>query len=144
MRCRLNSTTRCSRLPPGRVEPRSAPPNEETAFTYTLLPSAGSDDIGFDLMRFDLPGPINLPSVSVEKGAATVSSTASLRGDSLLIALPDPVRDDSVRVHFTTRLVRNATLFALDLGLQCASGPVAVGRTGSAPRQYRHAARTDQ
>ena len=101
----------------GRIEPRRAPPNEETAFTYTLLPSAGPADIGFDLMRFDLPGPINLHSVSVEKGAETVSpASASLRGDSLLIALPDPVRDDSVRVHFTTRLVRNATLFALDLG----------------------------
>ncbi len=100
----------------GRVEPRSAPPNEETAFTYTLLPSAGPDDVGFDLMRFDLPGPINLPSVSVEKGVETVSAAASRRGDSLLIALPEPVRDDSVRVHFTTRLVRNATLFALDLG----------------------------
>ncbi len=100
----------------GRVEPRSAPPNEETAFTYTLLPSAGPDDIGFDLMRFDLPGPINLPSVSVEKGVEIVSAETSLRGDSLLIALPEPVIDDSVRVHFTTRLVRNATLFALDLG----------------------------
>ena len=101
----------------GRVEPRSAPPNEETAFTYTLLPSAGPADIGFDLMRFDLPSPINLHSVSVEKGSETVSpAAASLRGDSLLIALPDPVRDDSVRVHFTTRLVHNATLFGLDLG----------------------------
>ena len=100
----------------GRIEPRSAPLNEETVFTYTLLPSAGPDDVGFDLMRFDLPGPVNLPSVSVEKGVETVSATAFLRGDSLLVALPDPVRDDSVRVHFTTHLVRNATLFALDLG----------------------------
>ena len=101
----------------GRVEPRSALPNEETSFTYTLLPSASPDDVGFDLMRFDLPGPLNLHSVSVEKGTETVSpASTSLRGDSLLIALPDPIRDDSVRVHFTTHLVRNATLFALDLG----------------------------
>ncbi len=100
----------------GRIEPRSAPLNAATVFTYTLLPSAGADDVGFDLMRFDLPGPLNLPSVRVEKGAATISAEASLRGDSLLIALPAPVRGDSVRVHFTTHLVRNATLFALDLG----------------------------
>jgi hypothetical protein len=106
----------------GRIEPRSAPPNEETAFTYTLLPSAGSDDIGFDLMRFDLPGPVDLHSVSVEQGTAAVSPAVSLRGDSLLIALPDLVRDDSVRVHFTTRLVRNATLFALDLGSSAQPG----------------------
>ncbi len=100
----------------GRIEPRTAPLNEATAFTYTLLPRAGPEDVGFDLMRFDLPGPIDLHSVSVEKGAATISATASLRGDSLLIALPDPVRGDSVRVHFTTHLMSNATLFALDLG----------------------------
>ena len=99
-----------------RIEPRRALSNEDTAFTYTLSPSTSPDDVGFDLMRFDLPGPLNLHSVSVEKGAETVSAAASLRGDSLLIALPDPVRDDSVRIYFTTRLVRNATLFALDLG----------------------------
>jgi hypothetical protein len=99
----------------GRVEPRSARPNEETRFTYTLLPSAGAGDDGFDLMRFNLPGQVDLQTVSVQTGTA-LSASIALRGDSLLVALPEPIRDDSVRVSFTTRLVRNATLFALDLG----------------------------
>ena len=98
----------------GRIEPRSAPLNEETAFTYTLLPEAGPDDSGFDLLRFSLPGPLNL--VRVEQGTTTIAATASLRGDSLLIALPELVRGDSLRIHFTTHLVHNATLFALDVG----------------------------
>ncbi len=101
----------------GRIEPRSARPNTETRFTYTLMPSAGVGDDGFDLMRFDLPGQIELSNVSVETGAGSaLAAPASLRGDSLLVSLPEPIRDDSVRVSFTARLVRNATVFGLDLG----------------------------
>ena len=81
------------------------------------MPSAGVGDDGFDLMRFDLPGQIELSNVSVETGAGSaLAAPASLRGDSLLVALPEPIRDDSVRVSFTARLVRNATVFGLDLG----------------------------
>ena len=101
----------------GRVAPLSARPNEETLFTYTLLPVSGDADSGFDLMRFDLPGQIDLGSVRVASGAGTaLAATASLRRDSLLIALPATIRNDSILVSFNARLVRNATLFALDLG----------------------------
>ncbi|MBI2501711.1 MAG: gliding motility-associated C-terminal domain-containing protein [Candidatus Latescibacteria bacterium] len=39
-----------------------------------------------------------------------------MRGDSLLITLPEPVSRDSVEVEFTARFLRNATVVSLDLG----------------------------
>jgi hypothetical protein len=101
----------------GRIEPRSAQPNKETRFTYTLLPSAAADDAGFDLMRFGLPERIDLQSVSVQTAAGVdIPAEVSARGDSLLIVLPEPVRDEPLSVGFTARIVRNATVFGLDLG----------------------------
>ena len=44
------------------------------------------------------------------------------QGDSLLISLSDPVRSDSVRISFTTRVIQNATVFALDLGSSARPG----------------------
>ena len=100
----------------GRITPRQARPNEDTPFTYTLMPGAADDDDGFDRLRLALPGPLDLQSVRVEIGGAAVAAEFSLRGDSLLVALPAPVREDSIRLDFTTRLVRNTTIFTLDLG----------------------------
>ena len=42
---------------------------------------------------------------------------SSSEGDSLLVALPRIVTEDSIRVGFTTRVLHNATVFPLDLGL---------------------------
>ena len=39
-----------------------------------------------------------------------------MQGDSLRVVLAERVTGDSVQVRFTTRVVHNATLFALDLG----------------------------
>ncbi|MDP6701743.1 MAG: gliding motility-associated C-terminal domain-containing protein, partial [Candidatus Latescibacteria bacterium] len=101
----------------GRIEPQTARPNAETRFTYTLVPRAGPNDGGFDLLRFGLPGAVDLQSVDVRASSGVELSTeTAFRGDSLLVTLPEPVRDDSIRVSFNTRLIRNATLFALDLG----------------------------
>jgi hypothetical protein len=45
-----------------------------------------------------------------------VLTSVTLRADSLQIVLPQTVVGDSVQVRFTTRVVENATVFALDLG----------------------------
>jgi len=98
----------------GSILPRQVRPNEDTRFTYTLWPQAGEEDSGFDLLRLAVPGQVE--GVAVRVGAQEVAPRVAARGDSLLLALPEKVRDDSVQVEFTTRLFHNATVFALELG----------------------------
>ncbi|MCE2446826.1 MAG: gliding motility-associated C-terminal domain-containing protein [Candidatus Latescibacteria bacterium] len=102
----------------GRIEPREARPNEATRFTYSLATRALPADSGFDLLRFTLPGPVDLEAgVEVSAGATPIDPVAvEARGDSLFIALPEVIAADSLEVSFTTRLLQNAALFALDLG----------------------------
>ena len=100
----------------GSVLPRQARPNEDTHFTYTLWSQSDDLDSGFDLLRFTLPEAVNLASVSVEVDGTTLTPTTSMQEDSLLITLPQIVMGDSLQVGFTTRVLENATLFALDLG----------------------------
>ncbi len=102
----------------GSVAPREANPNQDTHFTYTLWPETDELDSGFDLMRFTVPEPVDLQSVSVMVGAeSVVPATLDMQADSLLIALPQVISGDSLQVSFTTRLLQNATVFVLDLGL---------------------------
>ena len=103
----------------GSVVPREANPNEDTPFTYTLWPEIDELDTGFDRLRFTVPAaaPVDLQSLSVMVGTdKVVPSAAEMRGDSLFIDLPETITDDSTRVSFTTRLLKNATVFALDIG----------------------------
>ena len=100
----------------GSIQPRDAHPNADTRFTYTLWPGAGEQDSGFDRLRFVLSAAAS--DVDLEIGGQVIAPAAvEQRGDSLVVVLPDPVRSDSVRVSFTTRVIQNATVFALDLGL---------------------------
>ncbi|MDE2741754.1 MAG: gliding motility-associated C-terminal domain-containing protein, partial [Gemmatimonadota bacterium] len=107
----------------GSVAPREASPNQDTHFTYTLWPETDELDSGFDLMRFTVPEPVDLQSVSIMVGAEpVVPATLDMQADSLLIALPQAISGDSLQVSFTTRLLQNATVFTLDLGLSEAPG----------------------
>jgi hypothetical protein len=102
----------------GRIEPRQVQPNQDTRFTYRLWPQVDELDSGFDLLRLIVPGPVNLEGVQVLIGPRAVSpASVSQRQDSLLVALPQKVMGDSLRLGFTTRLLHNAAVFALDLGL---------------------------
>ena len=59
-----------------------------------------------------------LDDLELRIGPEPVAPTRSAQiGDSLFVALPRTVVDDSVQVTFTTRVLHNATLFPLDLGL---------------------------
>ena len=101
----------------GSILPRLARPNEETRFTYSLWPRANAGDSGFDLLRFTVPGPVDVDDVEVRINQESVPlQGASLEIDSLLIALPAKITSDSLQVSFTTRVLQNATLFSLDLG----------------------------
>ena len=102
----------------GRIEPRQAVPNEDTRFTYTLWPQMEAEDSGFDLLRFTMPGRIDAGDLELHIGSAPVEpARVEQEGDSLLVALPHIVTEDSIRVSFTTRVLHNATVFPLDLGL---------------------------
>ena len=100
----------------GRIWPREAQLNEDTRFTYTLLPGTDGQDSGFDRLRFHIPGETD-GQVALRIGGEDVAPAAvEMRGDSLLVLLPRVVVADSVEVDFTARLLDNAALFALDLG----------------------------
>jgi hypothetical protein len=102
----------------GSIQPRRARPNEETRFTYTLWPRQDEQDSGFDLLRLALPHRVDPQEVSLRVGGQAVHPrSVSAEGDSLLVALSQRVLDDSVEVDFTTKVVDNATVFGVDLGL---------------------------
>lgn len=102
----------------GRILPRRAAPNQDTRFVYTVWPGADEVDSGFDLLRLVDPGPVDTEGVEVRIGGLSVPPTqVSLEGDSLLlIALPNSIKRDSVEISFTTRVLRNAQVFSIDLG----------------------------
>ena len=101
----------------GSILPRQTRPNVDTHFTYTLWPTADSEDSGFDLLRLTIPNLRDVQDVAVRAGERQITpSQLSTLADSLLIALPAKILGDSLQLDFTTRVFQNATLFALDLG----------------------------
>ncbi|MCY4606752.1 MAG: hypothetical protein OXE49_21175 [Gemmatimonadetes bacterium] len=102
----------------GQVMPRHAVPNETTRFTYLLRTSAAEGDSGFDRLRLSTPSAVDAADVRLRVGGE-VREPIGVRvtGDSLLfVDLPETVRTDSIAVEFTTKVLRNATVFAADLG----------------------------
>jgi gliding motility-associated-like protein len=102
----------------GRIEPGETRPNEATRFTYTLATRALPTDSGFDRLRFTLSEPVDLQAgIEMRAGGAPIEAIAiAALGDSLFIDLPRAITADSLTVSFTTRVLQNASLFALDLG----------------------------
>ena len=72
----------------------------------------------FDRLRFSTPSAVDAADVRLRIGGAEREPSAVwVVGDSLLfVDLPEVVRTDSVAVEFTTKVLRNATVFAADLG----------------------------
>ncbi len=99
----------------GRIAPRIAQPNQDTRFTYTLVSAADAEDAGFDQLRFALPAKSSAIEIHID-GTRIEPSSIDSRADTLQIGLPHAITADSVQVSFTTRVLHNATLFALDLG----------------------------
>ncbi len=107
----------------GAIIPRNAKPNEDTRFTYTLWPEVTGDNSGFDRMRLVVPDLVRADDVEIMvAGQAIVPVGMEIMADSLLIELPQVVQGDSVQIVFTTRIVRNAAVVELDLGLNESPG----------------------
>ena len=101
----------------GSIQPRSAKPNEDTRFTYTLWPDMRDGNRGFDQLRFIVPDLTNVNDLEIRVGGLPVDPLAvELEVDSLRVTLPEAVLDDSISIGFTTRLVQNASVIDLDLG----------------------------
>ena len=102
----------------GQVWPRETRPNEDTRFTYTLWPTTAEDDSGFDRLRLVAPGGwLETGAVEVVLAGETIAVEEVVqRGDSLFVNLGQRVGGDSLAVHFTARLWRNATVFSAELG----------------------------
>lgn len=108
----------------GRIAPRHAVPNEATRFTYALQTNADERDSGFDRLRFSTPSVVDVTDVRLRIGGVErEASGVRVAGDSLLfVDLPETVRTDSIAVEFTTKVLRNATVFAADLGQEARPG----------------------
>ncbi len=101
----------------GSIQPRSAKPNEDTRFTYTLWPDMRDGNRGFDQLRFIVPDLTNVDDLEIRVGGLPVDPlSVELEVDSLHVTLPESVLDDSISIGFTTRLVQNASVIDLDLG----------------------------
>ncbi len=102
----------------GQIAPRRTTANEDTRFIYSVWPSSDDRDSGFDRIRFSTPSDVDPAGVTLRIGGIEVVPKAiTLGGDSLLfVDLPETIRTDSVEVEFITRVLRNATIFAVDLG----------------------------
>ena len=105
----------------GLIAPREAQPNTDTRFTYTLVSEGDPADSGFDLLRFALPSAA--ADVAVRVGGQAVEPTAVTVTDTdLQIDLPAAVIADTTEVSFTARVLRNATIFGLELGSSARPG----------------------
>ena len=101
----------------GSIQPRSAKPNEDTRFTYTLWPDMRDGNSGFDQLRFVVPDLVNVGHLAISVAGHPVEPLAvEVEADSLLVTLPGAVLGDSISIDFTTRLVQNASVIDLDLG----------------------------
>ena len=102
----------------GRIVPRQAMPNEDTRFTYTVWSQADDQDGGFDRLRLVAPGGlVGAGDVAVMVGGDEIAvADVAFSGDSLFIDLGRRVEADSLEVRFTSRVLRNAAVFSLDLG----------------------------
>lgn len=102
----------------GLLLPRQAPVNQETRFVYAVWPQVDARDSGFDRLRVRVPSQVAASSVETQVGGAIVPPReVSMEGDSLLVVdLPARVKADSVSLSFDARVLRNATVFELELG----------------------------
>ena len=98
----------------GYVLPREAVLDSLTEFRYTIKPMEfNRADIGFDQVLIVLPeGSAETKLVGATVGGVASDASGSLRGDSLLVQLPqEAVTRDSVEIVFKARVFQSPTVF---------------------------------
>ncbi len=98
----------------GNVFPREAALDSLMEFRYTIKPvSFSSADVGFNQVRIIMPAAgTGAELVSATVGGVQTDATSLLRGDSLLVQLPQAaVKRDSVEIVFKTRVFQSPTVF---------------------------------
>jgi len=101
----------------GRILPQQTMANEDTQFDYTIWPVGDINDTGFNRVRLFIPNAVEEGSLDIRVGGEEVEARGvSVEEDGLVVELPELVRTDSVQISFTTRILRNATVFDVELG----------------------------
>ena len=101
----------------GRILPQQTMANEDTQFDYTIWPVGDINDTGFNRVRLFIPNAVEEGSLDIRVGGEEVEARGvSVQEDGLVVELPELVRTDSVQISFTTRILRNATVFDVELG----------------------------
>jgi len=100
-----------------RVEPRTALPGVPQRFSYSILPLFEAGDSGFDRLLLETPAPADAEDLSLRIGGAPVAPAAvRISADSLVLDLPQAVREDTVEVVLSLSVLRNPTVFRAFLG----------------------------
>ncbi len=108
----------------GQISPRNVAVNAMTYFTYKLWPQSEKDDSGFSLLRLVVPGVSDIKNkIQVRiSGEIVQPKEVMIKKDSLIVSLPQIVKSDSVEIMFQTRIIQNATLVSMDVGLESRPG----------------------
>lgn len=94
----------------GRVEPRAAEPGVSTRLQYLLEPQTTYRHPGFRYVLVQTPSPARDVEVEIA-GAEVVPTDIRAGDDSLVVSLPRVVRNEEVRVAFSTVIQQDNTVF---------------------------------
>ncbi len=101
----------------GEIYPKEAKPGVMQNFSYHLYPKFGAGDPGFNRILIETPSQLEKDSLSVSVGGTLIEPAAvRVSPDSLIVELPQLVRQDSVVVDFRARLLTNPYLVKTSIG----------------------------
>jgi hypothetical protein len=101
----------------GAVTPNEAPVGEPVDFTYLLEPDFASGDRGFNRLRIDTPSQADLASLAIRIDGSQIEPTAmEVMPDSIVAALPQIVRGESVEIDLQVNVFENPYLFNAFVG----------------------------
>ena len=101
----------------GEIFPKETLPGAIENFSFRLRPRFGASDSGFDRILLEIPSRVHGDSLVIHIGGRRIDPTAvRITRDSLLVDLPQVVREDSVALDFPLQLTAYATLFKASVG----------------------------
>ena len=99
----------------GWIEPRSAEPGRPHTFRFSIKPSSGSGDTGFNEVLLTTPNAADGVVVRID-GREVEPSGIKATDDSLLVRLSQRVRTQLVEIQFRSTLFSYSTLFEAAVG----------------------------
>jgi hypothetical protein len=101
----------------GEIFPKEARTGVRQGFSYHLYPRFNSGDPGFNRILVETPSQVAPDSLAVWVGGALVRpASLHIAPDSLVVELPQPVRQDSVVIDFRASPLVNPYLVEVSVG----------------------------